>query len=234
MYVKIVDRGECFSTTMEFINGVYANKSEWAKHNFYPQNGMVGEVVKVTPRAYIVKIKDGIYIPMTKKGIREISYDEYLAGKDNNILEGRPWWMGMDERQKRINDVTDSLVGDSWQHLPDLRDYFRQDIIENMKRLTCDFEVNIFLPDLEQSCVIYATDMVLEYKKQWGSTLPPYVIEEISNQVIDVYQQYFSSQFFGESITRCKTRIRNLVTDPDVREIIDNYYYKVNMNYNMH
>ena len=228
MYVKIVDRGECFSTTMEFINGVYANKSEWAKHNFYPQNGMVGEVVKVTPRAYIVKIKDGIYIPMTKKGIREISYDEYLAGKDKNVS------IGMDERQKRINDGTDSLVGDSWQHLPDLRDYFRQDIIENMKRLTCDFEVNIFLPDLEQSCVIYATDMVLEYKKQWGSTLPPYVIEEISNQVIDVYQQYFSSQFFGESITRCKTRIRNLVTDPDVREIIDNYYYKVNMNYNMH
>jgi len=228
MYVKIVDRGECFSTTMEFINGVYANKSEWAKHNFYPQNGMVGEVAKVTPRAYIVKIKDGIYVPMTKKGIREISYDEYLAGKDKNVSTG------MDERQKRINDGTDSLVGDSWQHLPDLRGYFRQDIIENMKRLTCDFEVNIFLPDLEQSCVIYATDMILEYKKQWGSTLPPYVIEEISNQVIDVYQQYFSSQFLGESITRCKTRIRNLVADPDAHEVIDNYYYKVNIKYSMH
>lgn len=227
MYVKIVDRGECFSTTMEFINGVYANKSEWAKYNFYPQNGMVGEVVKVTPRAYIVKIKDGIYVPMTKKGIREISYDEYLAGKDKNVSTG------MDERQERINDGTDSLVGDSWQHLPDLRGYFRQDVIENMKRLTCDFEVNIFLPDLEQSCIIYATDMVLEYKKQWGSTLPPYVIEEISNQVIDVYQQYFSSQFLGESFTRCKTRIRNLVAAPNAREVIDNYYYKVNMKYSM-
>ena len=56
MYVKIIDRGECFSTTMEFINGVYANKTEWAKHNFYPQNGMVGDVVKRTPRAYIIKI----------------------------------------------------------------------------------------------------------------------------------------------------------------------------------
>ena len=37
MYVKIVDRGECFSTTLEFIDGVYANKTEWEKHNFYSQ-----------------------------------------------------------------------------------------------------------------------------------------------------------------------------------------------------
>ena len=39
MFVKIIDRGECFSTTMEFIDGVYANKTEWEKYNFYPQNG---------------------------------------------------------------------------------------------------------------------------------------------------------------------------------------------------
>ena len=79
MYVQIVDRGECFSTTMEFIDGVYANKTEWAKHNFYPQNGMVGKVVKITPRAYIIKISDGIYVPMTKKGIKEITEKEFLA-----------------------------------------------------------------------------------------------------------------------------------------------------------
>ena len=67
MYVKIIDKGECFSTTMEFIDGVYANKMEWEKHNFYPQNGMVGELIKRTPSAYIIKIMDGIYVPMTKK-----------------------------------------------------------------------------------------------------------------------------------------------------------------------
>ena len=98
MFVKIIDRGECFSTTMEFIDGVYANTTEWEKYNFYPQNGMVGEVVKVTPRAYIVKIEDGIYVPMTKKGIKEISREEYLANKDKNVC------VGMDERQKRIHD----------------------------------------------------------------------------------------------------------------------------------
>ena len=98
MFVKIIDRGECFSTTMEFINGVYANKSEWDKYNFYPQNGMIGEVVKVTPRAYIVKIKDGIYVPMTKMGIKEITEEEYFANKDKNVCTG------MDERQQRIHN----------------------------------------------------------------------------------------------------------------------------------
>lgn len=225
MYVKIVDRGECFSTTMEFINGVYANKSEWAKHNFYPQNGMVGEVVKMTPRAYIVKIMDGIYVPMTKNGIREITQEEYLANKRDNVCSG------MDEHQKKINDGINSIIGNSWRHLPNMREHFKQDIIENMKKLTCNFERNIYLPDLERSCVIYATDMILEYKKQWGSIIPPYVIDEVSEQVIDVYQQFFSSQFLGESISRCKEQIQGLTQNPNAREQIDNYYRQVNLNY---
>ena len=228
MYVKIVDRGECFSTTMEFIDGVYANKDEWAKHNFYPQNGMVGEIRKITPRAYIVKIMEGIYVPMTKNGIKEITYNEYLAGLKNNNCSG------MDERQKRINDGVNSMVGDSWKQLPDLTGYFREDIIGIMKKLTCDFERNIFLPDLEQSCVIYATDMILEYKKQWGSTLPPHVVDEISDQVIGVYLNFFPNQFLEESISRCKNRIKLLVEEPDAQERIDNYYERVNMRYNMH
>ena len=51
MYVRIIDQGECLSTTREYVDGVYANKNEWAKHNFYPKNGMVGELVKRTPSA---------------------------------------------------------------------------------------------------------------------------------------------------------------------------------------
>ena len=140
----------------------------------------------------------------------------------------------MDERQQRINDGANSLVGDSWKHLPDLKGYFREDIIGIMKKLTCDFERNIFLPDLEQSCVIYATDMILEYKKQWGSTLPPYVVDEISDQVIDVYLNFFPNQFLEESISQCKKRIKILVEEPDAQERIDNYYNWVNMRYNMH
>lgn len=231
MYVIITDCGECYSTTMEYVNGVYANKDEWAKHNFYPQNGMVGELVKITPRAYVVKIEDGIYIPMSKKGIREITYEDYLSHKNDNIN------VGMNGHQKKINEETDSSLfnlGYSWKHLPDMREQFKQDIIENMKKLTCDFEINIYLPDLEKSCVIYATDMVLKYKQNWGSTLPPYVINEISDQVIDVYCQFFSKQFQEDSTSRCKKGIKELINNIDARNIIDDYYYKVNMKYSWH
>ena len=96
MYVRIIDQGECLSTTREYVDGVYANKNEWAKHNFYPKNGMVGELVKRTPSAYIVKIMDGIYVPMTRNGIEEISSKDYEAGIKNNLC------CGMDERQKKI------------------------------------------------------------------------------------------------------------------------------------
>lgn len=228
MYVKIIDRGECFSTTMEFIDGVYANKIEWAKHNFYPQNGMVGEVVKRTPRAYIIKIADGIYVPMTKNGIKEITYNEYVANKNNNVCSG------MDSRQKSINEGADAYMGNSWQHLPDMREHFKEDVIENMKRLTCDFEHTIKLYELEHSCEIYASDLILEYKKQWGSTLPPYVIDEVSSQVFDVYRSFFSTQFLDESIERCRTNIRSLVNNPRASEIIDDYYQQVNNRYSLH
>ena len=228
MYIEIIDSGECFSTTMEFVNGVYANKTEWDKHNFYPQNGMVGEVVKITPRAYIIKIMEGIYVPMTKNGIREITFAEYNSRKDNNTCTG------MNERQTKINNNIDNLIGYSWRHLPNLREYFKQDIVNNVTKLTCDFEVKIFLPDLEQSCVIYATDMILEYKEKWGSSLPPYVIPEISEQVIDVYQQFFADVFFEDSVERCKMQIEALVNSTNARKQIDDYYNKINMRYSWH
>lgn len=229
MYVKIIDRGECFSTTMEFINGVYANRDEWAKHNFYPQNGMVGEVVKVTPRAFIVKFMEGIYVPMTKAGLREITYKEYLAGIDSNVNTG------MDERQLKISDGFDSVVGDAWRHLKDMREDIKQDIIELMRKLTYDFEKDIFLHDLERSFVMYTTELILEYQKQWGSTLPPYAINEILDQVADVYKQFFSSQFNVESIGRCRMRVHGHVKDPEsAAEMIEQYNHEITMRYCWH
>lgn len=230
MYVKIIDKGECFSTTMEYIDGVYANKIEWAKHNFYPKNGMVGEVVKRTPSAYIVKIMDGIYVPMTRNGIAEISYNEYQAGLANNVCEG------MDDRQRRINDGVDdfnSLTGYDWQRLPDMREAFKQDIIENIKKLTCDFERNIFLPDLEQSAVIYAADLCLEYRNKSGRDLSPMTIKDIANQVCDVYMTLFNGDFRQASKNSCISRVELLVSNPvDARQTIDRYYQQVNYRYN--
>lgn len=104
MYVKVIDRGECFSTTNETFNGIPANRTEWAKYNFYPQNDMVGEVVK-EGADYLVKFAEGIYVPFTRRGVVEISAEEYHEAKQN---EGP--YTGMDERQKRLNDELDAYL----------------------------------------------------------------------------------------------------------------------------
>ena len=39
MYVRIIDQGECLSTTREYVDGVYANKNEWAKFLSKERNG---------------------------------------------------------------------------------------------------------------------------------------------------------------------------------------------------
>lgn len=226
MYVKIINKGECFSTTMEFIDGVYANKTEWEKHHFYPQNDMVGELVKRTPSAYIIKIMDGIYIPMTKRGIKEISYEEFIAGQVNNVCSG------MDEKQQRINNEFDSFnaqTGYDWQRLPDMRQAFKQDIIQNITKLTCDFKKNILLPDLKQSFVIYATDISLEYKNKSGRIISSDIIRDIANQVGDVYMELFHGQFDEMDKNECINRTILLTNNPDAREIIDKHYHEVNL-----
>lgn len=215
---------------MEYIDGVYANRIEWDKHNFYPKNEMVGEVVKKTASTYIVKIMNRIYVPMAKKGVQEISFEEYLAGQSNNVC------IGMDERQKRINDDLDAFNrerGNAWYQLPNMRDVFKQDIIQNIKKLTCDFERNIFLPDVERSVVMYAADLCLEYRDKSERDLSPMIINDITNQVGDVYMELFQGEFRQSNKSTCMSRVASLVEDPEyARKIIDMYYRAVDERYN--
>lgn len=223
MYVKIIDQGECFSTTMEFVDtaGVYANKSEWEKYNFYPRNGMVGEVIKQTPTAYIVKIMENIYVPMTEHGIEEISYEEYKRGLRNNTCDG------MTEHQRFVNDYSDNAC-----RFPDMRMFFREDIIQNIIRLTCDYKRSIFLPDLEKSAAFYAVDICLAYRKEHNRELDWITVRDITNQVCDVYMELFEENFFESSRERCMSQVKNIVKDPiSARQEVDSYYQKVNERY---
>ena len=228
MYVEIIDKGECFSTTMEFIDGVYANKEEWEKHNFYPKNGMVGEVVKRTPSSYIIKIAEGIYVPMTRRGIREITFQQYQARLDANVCNG------MDEDQKRINDEYEAIAaiaGYDWRSLPNFREHFKIDIIKNFEKLTCDGKYSIFLPDLELSATMYALDMCLEYQEKSGRKLDPHTCRNIITQVNDVYQNLFQPHFDIDSRNRVLQQVENQRNDIDIRETVDDYYKRINQRY---
>ena len=165
-------------------------------------------------------------MPMTRRGISEISYEEYKAGLANNVCSG------MDVKQARINQECDNfmdVLDFNWQKVPDMRQAFKQDIIQNITKLTCDFKRNIFLPDLKKSFVIYATDMCLEYKEKSGRIIPTDIIKDIANQVGDVYMDLFPDQFDYNSKSDCINCTIVLTNDTYAREIIDKYYQEVNL-----
>jgi len=102
-YARIIDHGECYSTSKLVVNGVPANKTAWAEYNFYPKDDMVGELMLVNG-CNVLKITDDIYVQIRSAGIEEITEEEYKAGLKNNVITG------LDDRQKRINEQVDVLL----------------------------------------------------------------------------------------------------------------------------
>jgi len=101
LYGIIIDKGECLSTlnnnialkkswkSKEIRN--LAGRSEWQKHNFQPQTGMLGEIVDNFYNTvfgfeiYIILIDEKHYVPISEKGIKiveeEIAVDLMKAYK---------------------------------------------------------------------------------------------------------------------------------------------------------
>ena len=96
LYARIIDKGECESTNPLIVDGVPANITEWKKYNFYPQNNMVGEVLKVN-YLNVLHILPRIYVVMNK-GIEIITEEEWREGQQYNA------YTGMDERQWKIHN----------------------------------------------------------------------------------------------------------------------------------
>lgn len=118
-YAEIIDKGECRSTLSFPINGKMANRDGWSKHNFYPQNGQVGELIEshmgnlehivnmgiFTVSTFILKINEDIYVPITDKGIKRISEHEYNLKKENNSFT-----CSMNKKQQSINEQYDRAI----------------------------------------------------------------------------------------------------------------------------
>lgn len=69
-YAEIVDRGECYSTSKLMVDGIPANRDEWVKYGFNPEDGMTGELLLVNGCS-VLKITEGVYVHMNPRGIRE-------------------------------------------------------------------------------------------------------------------------------------------------------------------
>ena len=224
-YAKIIDKGECYSTLNLNVSETPANRNEWAKYNFYPKNGMVGIVLEVNGYN-VLKINEGIYVPMSARGIEYINEQEYERGLPNNVCTG------MDVRQTNINQQYDSF---QQKNLPHLKESFKSDIRQNIERKTVDFTRNIFINDLIDEAVYYAADMCLEFYIKSGNNLPQYWIDHITNEVCGVFFDFFPGQFVANSAQQVRNRVDSMMTNKTLARIsIDDYYAKVKQYYSVH
>lgn len=114
-FAEIIDKGGCYST----LNAVpelqwpdhklkqLANRDEWSKYNFYPSNGLVGEITYTlkygNQQIIILRINNRYYVPMSAGGIRIISEEEWKSKQQMNTISN------MDDRQRKINMEYDSF-----------------------------------------------------------------------------------------------------------------------------
>ena len=215
-YAKIIDKGECFSSLNLNVNGIPANSNEWAKHDFYPKNDMVGVVMNIN--GYIIlKINENIYVPMSSNGITYINETEYIAGLVNNTCTG------MDKKQEQINRSYNEVISRPYSFgKPDYKEYFWKDIVDNLTIRTNNYTRPMFMPQLMNECVMYACDICLEFKKKAGFLSNDWMMH-ISSQVCDVFDEHFNE--FGDCERfAAMNRIKEMLNSNSVESDIKKFY----------
>lgn len=117
-----------------------------------------------------------------------------------------------------------------FNYLPNLRENFKTDLVTNIKKLTNDYKLNIYISDIEKACYMYAADMCLEFKRKYGGELPG-VDDEIIDQVTDVFKEFFPRDFNNINAEKCRTETKNLIRLPNAQNNINDYYSQINMRY---
>ena len=213
-YIKITHIDAVIEDSLECVKGIPASKETWKEHGFTPKIGYVAAVEK-TISAFpvdiiIAEIGQKVYVPIKINGVEEITYSEYMSKKS---IQGK-----FDNGLERLIDNRTLFA--------DCRDLYKKDILQNIKELTCDWKRDIFMPDLEESCVMYASIIILNYKMHVGNRFNEKDFNFICEQIIDVYSEQFK-EFFFENRQECFRRIRNLSSRTNARQIVESYYQRV-------
>ena len=93
-FVEIIDSNAVRGFTSLQLNGVNAGSKEWVKHNFYPNNGVVG--VLLTDEAMgpegtmcVIQCDTTIFVPVLPKGVKYITESEFRRKLHNNRTLGK-------------------------------------------------------------------------------------------------------------------------------------------------
>ncbi len=209
-----------------------AGISAWKEHNFYPEDGMAGEIVDSFYNSlnhyqvYILFIDNKFYVPMSEKGIKFINKQEMLkiqqgSSKNYDLPESILSFHKETERNlQRLRDA--EKHGVFIPKLNDCRSGFAEDIVQNYRHIALNFKYGTG-EDVMIMVENYAIEMALEYKRQNMNILPPSIIADIIEQINDVLKQVLPSFATQEFLQKLQVRIHRKLERADIQKYIEDY-----------
>lgn len=92
-FVEIVNLAKVRSNSNLVVSGLEANQNGWKKYSFYPNKGVVGQIMGEAQCAegiiYLVQCHEHILVPVLPQGLSEISYEEFKRRLPNNLVVGK-------------------------------------------------------------------------------------------------------------------------------------------------
>lgn len=116
-FVEIIDSNAVRGFTTLQLNGVNAGSREWAKHDFYPNKGVVGllltdEAMGPEGAICVIQCDTNIFVPVLPKGIKYITEIEFRRRLPNNKTIGKDVaGKNADSATNDIMNYLDSMLG---------------------------------------------------------------------------------------------------------------------------
>lgn len=118
--------------------------------------------------------------------------------------------------------------------MPAYKEFFKQDIVKNIKKKTVDYKRNIYLPDLIDEAIYYAADMCLEFYAKSGHVLPQNWIDHIVEETCVAFRELFK-EFDNTTSEHVHDNVNLMMKNKAAaRNAVDNYYAFVNKYYAEH
>lgn len=112
---------------------------------------------------------------------------------------------------------------------PLFRDYFRQDLINNLKNLSNQGTKQLYKHHVITECVMYSCDMCLEFQRKSEGLLTSDWIEHITKEVGEALKSILPRDFKDADIQVAIDKVQQLMRFPatNLQEEVDRYYYRI-------
>lgn len=108
---------------------------------------------------------------------------------------------------------------------PSFRQLFEIDIIRNLKFRIKKYSKPLYTGDLMRECIMYATDMCIEFQQKSGGLLSADWVDHITIEACAVFKKLFPNNFGNIQESEAKIKVAKLLHTPSSALKQVNEYY---------